>query len=204
MLIACYTFLMENTKLIYTLLVILVGVGRLAEMRISRRHQRDLAGRGVERIRDPFWLWMVTFHVSMLVACVVEVWVLDRPFIPLLAVPMFILFVLANLLRWWVIRTMAEHWNVQIMNSVKVGVVSDGPFRYIRHPNYAAVFLELLAIPLMHTAWLTALIGAVVHVLVLRQRIRTEEAMLLASPAYRAAMGNKPRFIPRFGSLSQK
>jgi methyltransferase len=188
---------MENTKLIYTIFVITVGLGRLAEMRISRRHQRELVERGVEKIHDPFWRWMVIFHVTMLAMCVAEVWLFNRPFIALLAIPMIGLFLLANLLRWWVIRTMAEHWNVEIMNSVRVGVVSSGPFRFIRHPNYAAVFLELVAIPLIHTAFLTAIVGAGIHMLVLRQRIHTEESVLMASSTYRAEMGHKPRFIPQ-------
>jgi methyltransferase len=104
---------------------------------------------------------------------------------------------LANALRWWVMRAMAGHWNVQVMNTVELGVVTDGPFRWIRHPNYAAVFLELTAIPLLHSAWLTALLGTFAHIWVLRQRITIEEAVLLADPIYRVVMGPKPRFIPR-------
>jgi methyltransferase len=82
------------------------------------------------------------------------------------------------------------------MNSLALGVVTDGPFRWIRHPNYLAVFLELLAIPLIHTAWLTASAGALAHVGVLRSRIAAEEKMLLTHPAYREAMGDKSRFVP--------
>ena len=184
---------------VYTLFLIAVGLGRLAEMGISRRHQRAMAARGATKIAEPHFRWMVLLHGGVLVGAALEVWLLARPFIPALAIPMIVLFVLSNMLRWWVIRTMAEHWNVQVVNSLELGVVTSGPFRWIRHPNYLAVFVELLAVPLIHTAWLTALLGGLAHIEVLRRRIVVEEAVLLANPDYRAAMGHKPRFIPRVG-----
>ena len=102
----------------------------------------------------------------------------------------------ANFVRWWVIRTLGEHWNVQVMDSTKLGVITTGPFRYVRHPNYAAVFVEMIALPLIHTAWITALAGAIAHVLVLALRLSTEERVLFANPDYAAAMSSKPRFLP--------
>lgn len=187
---------MEISVLVYAVFLLAVGVGRLLEMRISRQHQQSLMARGIREGRDPAFGWIVVLHVGVLAGSFAEVWALRRPFIPLLAIPMLVLFVLANLLRWWVIATMAEHWNVRVMESLSLGVVTHGPFRFIRHPNYLALFVEMLAIPLIHTAYLTALIGGIVHVLILRSRIVHEEAVLMASPDYRAAMGPKPRFIP--------
>jgi len=101
-----------------------------------------------------------------------------------------------NALRWWVIATLGPHWNVQVMGSTKLGVVTSGPYRFVRHPNYVAVFVELAALPLVHGAWLTALAGSALHVLVLRRRIAAEESVLLADETYRRAMQAKPRFIP--------
>jgi len=181
----------------YTVLLATVGLGRLAELRISGRHQRQLASRGVARVPEPRFRWMVLLHGGVLFGAALEVWLLKRPFIRALAIPMGLIWLLANGLRWWVIRTMAEHWNVQVMDSMQLGVVTGGPFRWIRHPNYLAVFVELLALPLLHSAWLTAFGGALAHIWVLRQRIALEERILLADPAYRALMGPKPRFVPR-------
>jgi methyltransferase len=83
------------------------------------------------------------------------------------------------------------------MGSLSMGVVSTGPFRYVRHPNYVAVFVELAALPMVHCAWLTALGASILHVFILRRRIALEERVLLADEGYRAVMGGKPRFIPR-------
>jgi methyltransferase len=187
------------SAVIYTLFLATVGLGRLVEMGISLRHQRALAARGAMKIAEPHFRWMVLLHGGVLVGAALEVWLLARPFIPALAIPMIALFALSNALRWWVIRAMPEHWNVQVVDSLELGVVSRGPFRWSRHPNYLAVFVELLAVPLIHTAWLTALLGGLAHIWVLRRRIAVEEAVLLANPGYRAAMGHKPRFIPRVG-----
>ena len=99
--------------------------------------------------------------------------------------------------RWWVIRTLGSHWNVQVMDSAGLGVVSSGPFRAVRHPNYAAVFVEVAALPLVHTAWITCLAGSAAHLWVLSRRLALEEAVLLSHEEYRMRMGGKPRFVPR-------
>lgn len=130
----------------------------------------------------------------MLAGAALEVLWLNRPFIPVLAILMWTLFALANALRWWVIRTLGSHWNVQVMDSVSLGVITSGPFRFVRHPNYAAVFVELVALPLIHTAWLTALVGSAGHAWVLSRRLAFEEAVLLLNRNYRATPGTQPPF----------
>jgi methyltransferase len=182
----------------YFVLLLTVALLRLVELGISRRNQRLLAAKGVKKVSEPGFRWMVVFHATILTSAGAEVAFLERPFIPLLALFTGPLLALAIGLRWWVIRVMAEHWNVQVMASAGLGVVTEGPFRWIRHPNYAAVFVEMLALPLVHTAWCTALVGSMIHVWVLKERIRVEEASLFSSPAYVALMGWKPRFVPRF------
>lgn len=193
---------MKPSVILYLALLAAVGAGRLVEMRLSRRHQRALQARGVARVPEPRFRFMVALHAGILVSAALEVLLARRPLIPLLAGPALALVALANLLRLWVIATLGPHWNVQVMESTRLGVVTGGPFRFIRHPNYVAVYVELLALPLVHTAWVTAAVGAVLHALVLRRRVAIEEAVLLADPAYRAAMGGKPRFLPRPSALA--
>ena len=181
---------------LYLALLAAVGAGRLLEMRLSRRHQRALGARGIGVAREPVFGLMVALHTGVLLAAAVEVLALRRPVVPAVGVPALLLFALANLLRWWVIAALGPHWNVRVMGSLAIGVVSDGPFRWVRHPNYVAVFVELAALPLIHGAWLTALGGSILHVMILRRRIGLEEGILMADPRYRDVMGSKPRFIP--------
>jgi methyltransferase len=183
---------------VISFLVLLVGVAalRLLELRISRRHQQQLVARGAAKVDEPRFRWMVALHTTVLIGAALEVVLLKRPFIPILTAIMFAVFLAANAVRWWVIRTLGDHWNVQVMDSTRLGVVTSGPFRFVRHPNYAAVFAEMLALPLVHTAWITSLAGSVAHMAVLAQRLSTEERVLFANPDYRTAMAGKPRFLP--------
>jgi len=187
---------MDLSVILYLILLAVVGVTRLTELRISRRHQQAMAARGIEKRADPQFRWMVAFHAVVLSGAAIEVVVLHRPFIPKLAAPMALFFLCATALRWWVIRTMGAHWNVEVMASAPLGVITTGPFRWVRHPNYLAVFVELVALPLIHTAWITALAAAAGNAWVLRHRLSLEEPVLDANPAYRAAMAGKARFLP--------
>ncbi|HKM90880.1 MAG TPA: isoprenylcysteine carboxylmethyltransferase family protein [Candidatus Acidoferrales bacterium] len=187
---------MELSRALYLGLLVLVVALRIVELGISRRNQKRLAAQGAKKAADPRFPAMVVVHASVLAGAAAEVVLLDRPFYPLLGASMGAIFLGANGLRWWVIHTLGTHWNVQVMDSARLGVVTTGPYRWVRHPNYSAVFAEMLALPLLHTAWITALVGGAAHAWVLRGRVAAEEKVLLAEPAYRAAMGAKPRFVP--------
>jgi methyltransferase len=156
-----------------------------------------MARRGIAKRADPGFRWMVAFHTGVLAGAAVEVVALHRPFLPMLGAAMAVLFILATALRWWVIRVMGRHWNVEVMMSGSLGVVSSGPFRWVRHPNYLAVFVEMAALPLMHSAWITALAAIMGNTFILRHRLRIEEPVLESNPSYREAMAGKPRFFPK-------
>ncbi len=178
-------------------LLILVGIERLVEVAISNRNQRKMLAQGALKVPERHYPWLVIFHAVVLVSSAVEVLFLHRPLIPALAISMSILFILSNALRWWVIRLLGGLWNVQIMDSTRIGFVTTGPYRWIRHPNYLGVILEVFSLPLIHTAWLTSIFGTLGYLLILRGRIHAEEGALMSNPAYRLAMGDKPRLIPK-------
>lgn len=188
---------MDVTQIAFLILLGAVGLERLLELRVSRRHQRELASCGARKHPEPQYRWMVALHAGVLAGAAVEVIFLHRPFIPWLALCAVVLFAFATLLRWWVIRTLGVHWNTEVVDSATLGVVSGGPFRWIRHPNYLGVFVELISLPLIHTAWITAVFAAVGNGFVLRNRLRIEERVLKNVPAYREVMAGKPRFLPR-------
>jgi methyltransferase len=187
---------MELSVVLFLALLAWVGATRLLELAISRHHQRKLADLNIRRRSDPQYPWMVALHAGVLGGAALEVLWLRRPFLPALAVPAALLFLLATALRWWTIRTLREHWNTQVMDSASLGVVVTGPFRWVRHPNYLGVFVEMAALPLIHGAWITALAAVAGNIRVLRNRLRVEEPMLEAHPQYRAAMSGKARFLP--------
>src|SRR5260370_9971210 len=103
--------------------------------------------RGAAKVDEPKFRWMVLLHTAVLLGAAVEVVLLKRPFLLGLAAPMVAVFLAANAVRWWVIRSLGEHWNVQVVDSTRLGVVTSGPFRYVRHPNSAPVFADMLPLP---------------------------------------------------------
>jgi methyltransferase len=173
-----------------------VGACRLVEMTISRRHQRALGAQGAALIPEPIFGAMVALHSGVVAGAALEVLALHRPYVAAVGLPALAVVVLANLLRFWVIATLGVHWNVRVVRSMPLGVVTAGPYRFVRHPNYVAVFFELLALPLVHGAYLTAAAGTLLHLLILRRRVSLEESVLMADEGYRRAFADKPRFVP--------
>lgn len=189
----------DTTRLLYTLLVLAVAVGRLIELRIAERHRRSLLARGGFETGAEHYPWMVGLHTGFLLACPLEVWLLDRPFLPGLAVPMLIVLALAVALRWWVIATLGERWTTRILCLPGAPPVTGGPYRRLRHPNYLAVVTEIAALPLVHTAWITALVFSAFNALLLRVRIRAEEEALARVSNYETVFAGRPRLLPGEG-----
>jgi methyltransferase len=187
---------LQPTVVAYLVVVATVALLRFAELGVSARNRRALAREGAVAVPERNFRWMALLHTAILGGSAVEVVWLQRPFLPAVAVPALVCLVAATWTRWWVIQTLGRLWNVGIMDSTKQGIADSGPYRWVRHPNYVAVFVELLALPLVHGAWITATLGAIAHVFVLRARIAAEDRVLLADADYAARMGSKPRFFP--------
>jgi methyltransferase len=171
----------------YLLLVGLVAVERLAELVVSRRNLAwSLARGGTEHGRGHY-PFMVALHSGLLVGAVVEVAVEDRPFLPWLGWPMLALVVASQALRWWCIRTLGHRWNTRVVVVPGLPLVNRGPYRVLSHPNYVAVVLEGAALPLVHTAWVTAVVFTVLNLPLLAVRIQSEEAAMSAAVAQPAA-----------------
>lgn len=165
-----------------TLLVVVLAATaaeRLAELVLSARHARWAFARGgVEAGRGHFPA-MVALHTALLVAPLVEVVAADRPFLPWLGWPALALVVAAQALRWWCITTLGRQWNTRVIVVPGAPLVARGPYARLAHPNYIAVVLEGVALPLVHTAWVTALTFTLLNaVLLLGFRIPTEERAL--------------------------
>jgi methyltransferase len=168
----------------FTLLVVLVAVERLVELVVARRNLRwALARGGVEHGRGLFG-WMVLLHVGLLVGSLLEVWLLRPPWLPWLGWPMLALVLGAQALRWWCIVTLGPQWNTRVVVVPGLPLVDRGPYRRLRHPNYVAVVVEGFALPLVHTAWITAVAFTVLNALVLRARIDTEDQALAESAGH--------------------
>ncbi|TVS83183.1 isoprenylcysteine carboxyl methyltransferase family protein [Mycobacterium helveticum] len=162
----------------YYLLILAVAVERLVELAVARRNTRwSLAHGGREFGRDHYPV-VVSMHALLLVSCVVEVWAVKPPFIAWLGWPMVAVVALSTAVRWRCVAVLGKRWNPRLIVIPDAPVVRDGPYRWVRHPNYAAVVAEVAALPLIHSAWLTAVVFSIANALVLTVRIRAENAAL--------------------------
>ena len=118
---------------------------------------------------------MVLLHTGLLVAAPLEVVLADRPFLPWLGWPMLAVVLAAQALRWWCIATLGVRWNTRVIVVPGLPLVTGGPYRWLRHPNYVAVVAEGIALPLVHTAWVTALVFTVLNAWLLTVRIGDRE-----------------------------
>ncbi len=166
------------TRLFYVALILLVVFQRSTELRLAKRNERLARAAGALEFGAGHYPWMVTIHTLFLVSCVAEVFLLDRPFAPRAGGAMLLLLGLATALRYWTLSTLGERWTTRILVRPGVPLVTDGPFRFLSHPNYLAVVIEIAALPLVHGAWLTAVIFSIANTALLTVRIRAENAAL--------------------------
>ena len=169
----------------YVLLIALVACERLAELALSRRNAAWSFERGGVETGRGHYPFMVLLHTGLLVGCVVEVLRADPPFLPWLGWPMLALVLASQALRWWCITTLGPRWNTRVIVVPGLPLVAGGPYRWFRHPNYVAVVVEGLALPLVHTAWVTAVVFTALNIPLLAVRLRDEERALgtATSPA---------------------
>jgi methyltransferase len=166
----------------FTVVVALVGLERLAELVVSKRNAAWSFERGGRESGQGHYPVMVVLHTGFLVAMLVEAWV-RRPDVPAaLAWSMLALVVAAQGLRWWCIATLGRRWNTRVIIVPGLPPVTGGPYRFLRHPNYVAVVVEGIALPMVHNAWITAVVFTVANAALLTVRIRAEDAALATLP----------------------
>jgi methyltransferase len=162
----------------YALLIAVVACERLAELVIARRNLAWSLERGGVEVGAGHYPVMVVLHTGFLLGCLAEVFLLDRPFLPALGWSMLAIVVAAQVLRWWCITTLGPRWNTRVVVIPGAPRINGGPYRLFSHPNYVAVVAEGIALPLVHTAWITALVFTILNAALLTRRITTENSAL--------------------------
>lgn len=180
--------------MLYVGFMVAVAIERMVELGISKRHQRIAFSAGATEHFPRHFKAMSLMHTLFLIACVAEVIWFKREFIPALGIPCLVLALLCQGLRYWVIATLKERWNVRIIVWPSFPPITTGPYRYLRHPNYLGVVIEMVVLPMIHNAWITAVVFSIANACVLYVRIKAEEQAL--GEHYRATFANKSRFIP--------
>jgi len=186
----------------YARVLMVFGLQRGIELLYSERNERMIhqrqpdapqAGRSV-------WPWIAAVNLGLFTLPALERWRRRRPPPRPIAAFGWATALAAVALRLSVLATLREAWNVRAVVPRDLRVVDRGPYRWIRHPNYLALGLEFLGLPLIGGAYGSAIGLSAANAWLLRRRITEEDALLMSIPAYRLRMGEKPGLIPRLFS----
>lgn len=187
---------MSNSELGFIIVVGAIVVQRLAELRRSHRNEIFLRAQGAIEHASHQLFWMKLLHTTWILAMLVELWVLERPFDWSWASVALAATALGQALRYMAISELGSRWTVRILTIPGALPVDTRAYRFIRHPNYLGVQIEIVAVPLIHGAWVTALAFGVGNAVLLAARIRAEEEALAKAGGYTERLGDRPRFVP--------
>lgn len=162
----------------YYLFIALIGAERLVELAFARRNAAWSFAHGGREFGSGHYPVMVGMHVALLLSCMAEVAFGNRPFIPVLGWTMVAVVAASTAVRWWCVMVLGRHWNPRLIVVPGASLVRRGPYRWVHHPNYAAVTAEVAALPLVHSAWVTAIVFSIANAMVLTVRIRAENTAL--------------------------
>lgn len=189
------------TIALYGFILVVLSLERLVELIIARRNTKWSLAQGGFEVAPRHYPYMVVIHIGLIVGSFSEVYFLKRPFNQYLFQTMLVLSLLCQGLRWWVITTLKKQWNTRIIIVPGLSRITNGPYRWLTHPNYLAVIIEGIAIPMMYSAWITALCFTISNLLLLSIRIRHENAALeqlsqLSVRVHRASDDSDQRLSP--------
>ena len=190
------------TRCIFLGIVAAIILQRLWELRISKQNAAYILAQGGKEHHDNLLGVVKVLQVSWWLAMIVEVWWLERPFIPVLAAGALLATLAGQVLRYLSMRSLGKRWTLSIMSLPHRPVIDSGIYRYLRHPNWLGVILEIAALPLIHSAYFTAILFSIANALLMSQRIKSEEGALSEETNYAEVFVHRPRFIPAMRFLS--
>jgi len=150
---------------------------RLAELAFAKRNETIVRTKGAIEFDKDGYIFIVFMHVAFFISLVMEKVFLERS-LNTLWVFFAALFVLAQFLRYWAISSLGVYWNTRVLVVPNSKLVSSGPYKYLRHPNYVAVITEIAMIPLIFSCYITAVVFSFINLVLLRRRVNIEEEAL--------------------------
>ncbi|WP_318153062.1 isoprenylcysteine carboxyl methyltransferase family protein [Metabacillus arenae] len=169
---------------------------RVSELFIANRNEKWMKAQGAREYAKEHYPFIVGLHVLFLLSFFIEVTVFHKTLSPLwfLLLPLIIF---TQLIRYWAIYSLGPYWNTKIIVMPGTNVILKGPYKFLKHPNYTVVALEIILFPLLFNAYLTAVMFTVLNVILMKIRIPAEEKVLETVTDYRSIFATKSRFIPK-------
>ncbi|MBD8068157.1 isoprenylcysteine carboxyl methyltransferase family protein [Bacillus sp. PS06] len=171
-------------------------VQRLVELYIAKKNEAWMKANGAYEVGEEHYKYIVGIHILFFLSYFIEVYQKGTQFsswFPFLMT----MFVLTQLIRIWIIKSLGRYWNTKIIILPNKEIITRGPYRFLRHPNYVVVVIELMLIPLIFNAYLTAILFSILNLIILSIRIPAEEEALIKLTDYEDKFSNTQRFFPR-------
>lgn len=160
------------------LVIFLVSLQRLWELQLAASNVAYLKRRGAVELGSKHYPLMVALHAFWLISALFEWWNGRDLWLGPTVLLGWVLLSLGQGLRWWTIRTLGRRWTTRVLVLPGAAVVKDGPFRFLSHPNYLGVCLEIFGLPLIGGCWKTSVLFGSLNLVLLWHRIGVEERAL--------------------------
>lgn len=187
---------MVTSRTIFFIILAIIFFQRIIEGGQSKRNVAALHSKGGQEISTNSLALVIIMQLSWFAAMILEVCFLNRTFHPLIGTLGIIGAITGQVLRFSAMRALKERWTLPLVVLPNTPVVDQGVYRYVRHPNWLGVIIEIASVPLIHTAYLTAIIYSLLNAFVIGKRVKIEEQALSAASNYQEKFANKARFIP--------
>ncbi len=186
-----------EVDLFFAVFYLILVLQRLIELAIAKKNENWMLQQGAVEFGKKHYRSIVLMHVLFFAFFLAEKIIENRGLSP--AWPwLLLLFILLQILRGWAILSLGRYWNTKILVVPNADIVQKGPYRFIKHPNYLVVTLELLIIPLLFNSFVTALVLSFMNGIMLSIRIPEEEYALKRLTEYEVHFENHNRFLPKF------
>jgi methyltransferase len=181
--------------MVFYLFLVFIILQRLAELTIAKKNEQWMKSKGAIEVGKEHYPFMVLLHSAFFLVMLLEVIWFSKELSPLWPV-LLTLFCLTQLLRVWSLTSLGKYWNTKIIVLPNTEIVKKGPYKFIRHPNYLIVVIEIILIPILFQAYWTAIIFSILNLWILSIRIPLEEKALLSETDYDEKFQKVSRFSP--------
>ena len=153
-------------------IIALLTIQRISELFLASHNTRRLMAQGAVETGADHYIYIVLLHAAWLVGLAILAW--DRP----ISLVMLVIILVLQVGRAWVVLTLGPRWTTRIITLPGAPLVRKGPYRFLSHPNYVVVVLEIALTPLAFGLLWFALVFSILNAIMLRVRIRTEARAL--------------------------
>lgn len=160
------------------MILLIIVIQRLLELRIAKSNEAWVKQRGGVEKGEDHYKWFIIIHTLFFVSLLAEALLSNQQTFKFNYL-LFLIFLLTQIGRIWCITSLGKFWNTKIIISSQFSLVKKGPYKYVKHPNYIIVGLELMVIPFLFNAYITGIVFPILHILLLTIRIPAEEKALL-------------------------